>query len=319
MIMKATLILSILVLWCFHSAFAQGVAINETGAAPDPTAILDVSSLNKVFLPPRMTMAQRNTILNPPLGAVIFNTTTNCLQWFSGQAWYDGCSGQELWRPGHVHCNPAQPTVVQEVINPVTNRIWMDRNLGANRVALSSTDAQSYGSLFQWGRRADGHQCVNRFSGDGVTTSVSTAVGAVVSTDTPAHGNFIRVSADPNDWRSPQNNNLWQGLSGINNPCPLGFRIPTQTELNAERLSWVEAPINSTNDPAGAFESPLKFPLPGFRRGNTGLLVDVGVLAYYSTSTINGINARSLRILSTGASMSSFPRHHGFSVRCIKD
>jgi uncharacterized protein (TIGR02145 family) len=34
----------------------------------------------------------------------------------------------------------------------------------------------------------------------------------------------------PYDWRVPQNDNLWQGVDGTNNPCPEGWRIPTQTE-----------------------------------------------------------------------------------------
>ena len=37
-------------------------------------------------------------------------------------------------------------------------RVWMDRNLGASQVATSSTDTNSYGDLYQWGRGADGHQ-----------------------------------------------------------------------------------------------------------------------------------------------------------------
>jgi uncharacterized protein (TIGR02145 family) len=35
------------------------------------------------------------------------------------------------------------------------------------------------------------------------------------------------------DWRGTvQNNNLWQAESGINTPCPLGYRLPTDSELN---------------------------------------------------------------------------------------
>lgn len=218
-------------------ALAQGVGINETGAAPDSAAILDLSSSSKVFLPPRLTTAQRNMIANPPTGAFIFNTTTNCIQWFTGQTWYDGCSGPELWSPGYVHCNPANETVIQDVLNPYTNSTWMDRNLGANRVAVSSTDAEAYGSFFQWGRRADGHQCFHRYTGDGVTTSVNSPIGATVNTDIPATSVFIRVNTAPSDWRNPQNTNLWQGINGINNPCPIGYRVPSDAEWIAERLS----------------------------------------------------------------------------------
>lgn len=42
-------------------------------------------------------------------------------------------------------------TVIMEVTNPVTGKIWMDRNLGATRAATSSTDALAYGDLYQWG------------------------------------------------------------------------------------------------------------------------------------------------------------------------
>ena len=61
------------------------------------------------------------------------------------------------------------------------------------------------------------------------------------------------------DWRSPQNDNLWQGVNGINNPCPSGYRIPTEAELDAERLSW------SSDNSAGAIASALKLPMAGYR------------------------------------------------------
>ncbi len=78
--------------------------------------------------------------------------------------------------------------------------VWMDRNLGASQVATSSTDANSYGALFQWGRLSDGHED----RGSSNTTTLS-------SSDEPCHDDFITNSASPYDWRSPANDNLWQG------------------------------------------------------------------------------------------------------------
>ena len=92
----------------------------------------------------------------------------------------------------------------------------MDRNLGANQVATSSTDANAYGDLYQWGRGNDGHQCRN-----------SSTTSTLSSSDTPPNSNFILSPNAPYDWRTTQNNNLWQGVNGTNNPCPTGFRIPT--------------------------------------------------------------------------------------------
>ena len=210
-------------------------------------------------------------------------------------------------------CNPSNPTVIVDVTNPATGKTWMDRNLGANRAATSSTDAESYGSLYQWGRGSDGHQCVNRYAGDGVTTSSNTALNATVSTDTPPHGNFILTNTGNNDWRSPQNNNLWQGVSGTNNPCPTGYRLPTETELENERLSW------SSNNATGAFGSPLKFPMAGLRNRSIGTLSFVGSDGFYWSSTVSSTLARYLSFGSSTASMNTLGRAVGFSVRCLKD
>jgi uncharacterized protein (TIGR02145 family) len=48
--------------------------------APDPSAMLDVQSTSKGFLPPRMTTAERNAISNPATGLLVFNTTLNCIE-----------------------------------------------------------------------------------------------------------------------------------------------------------------------------------------------------------------------------------------------
>jgi len=85
-------------------------------------------------------------------------------------------------------------------------QVWMDRNLGAVRVAQSADDYRAYGWLYQWGRLADGHEIRSN-----TTETLS-------SDDVPGHGNFITTSSSPFDWRRPQNNNLWQGESGVNNP-----------------------------------------------------------------------------------------------------
>lgn len=55
------------------SAISQ-VAINTDNSAPDPSAMLDVKSVSRGFLVPRLTQAQRNGITNPATGLTIFQT-----------------------------------------------------------------------------------------------------------------------------------------------------------------------------------------------------------------------------------------------------
>lgn len=175
---------------------------------------------------------------------------------------------------------------------------WLDRNLGASQVATSSTDSLAYGDLFQWGRGADGHQV--RTSG---------IISTLSNSDTPGHGLFIITSSGNYDWRNPLNDNLWQGVNGTNNPCPAGYRLPTEAEWNAERLSWS----------AGAFASPLKLPMAGYRDHSGGSLFVVGLGGYYWSSTVSDSVSRFLYSFSSVAGMDSYYRANGSSVRCLKD
>lgn len=72
---------------CFAIAVnAQSVAINTTGNAADNSAMLDISSLNKGFLAPRMTTTQRTTIASPANGLLVFDTDTRSFWFYSSMA-----------------------------------------------------------------------------------------------------------------------------------------------------------------------------------------------------------------------------------------
>ena len=203
---------------------------------------------------------------------------------------------------GSVFC-ASGPTAIVDVTNPVTGKTWMDRNLGASQVATSSTDALAYGDLYQWGRGSDGHQCRN----SGVTTTLS-------STDQPGHGNFIKKLSTPADWRSPININLWQGVNGINNPCPLGYRIPTSTELNLERTSWI------SNNIVGAYNSQLKFIGAGFRKYDIATVEIINEGKYWSNTNFgSGTASWVLFFGGSEAGIGISERAYGYSVRCIKN
>lgn len=198
-------------------------------------------------------------------------------------------------------------------VTSATGKTWLNHNLGAayadtnhasfdpTQQATSLNDALAYGSLYQWGRYSDGHE---------LRTSATTIINATNSS--PGHADFILESAYPNDWLAPQDNTLWQGVSGTNNPCPSGYRIPTETEWDNERLAFV--PINST----GAFESVLKLSATGHRFPNNGTFGNVGAHGNYWASTVSGTNTRRLTF-ATYVGMSNGSRAAGYAVRCIKD
>jgi len=201
--------------------------------------------------------------------------------------------------------NTCMGVLESETVVSAGDRIWMDRNLGASRVATSPTDSLAYGDLYQWGRGTDGHQ--SRYSG---TTTITS------STDNPGHGVFIIIGASPTspyDWRIPQNANLWQGVYGTNNPCPEGFRLPTEEEWLTERASWV------SQNSAGAFASPLKLVLAGIRLETLGYVGNYGISATYWGISTSSIHSFVITFDSSHTSYGYAQRSRGASVRCIQD
>lgn len=311
--MQKTILLLALAFLGLNITNAQ-VGIGTT--SPDASAALDVdvTSLTekKGFLPPRMTETERDGIADPATGLAIYNTDTNCVQFYTGATWYNTCS-----------INLVTPSVY----SPSTGQIWMDRNLGANQVATSPTDSDSYGNLYQWGRGTDGHQlrsldCSNAadcFDAGGDNTNLPATAADV--TNATWNGKFIinmeNGVLDPRDWiQGPSDNSLWQGVDGINNPCPAGYRVPTVAEWEAELLTWAD------NNASEAFASPLKLPTGGFRNRADGSLVYDDTGRYWSSTAPSGSNAFSAGYLffsSTTALTNNFPRAQGFSVRCLQD
>jgi len=189
---------------------------------------------------------------------------------------------------------------------------WMDRNLGAIEYddddsdtdePSSYTDSDFYGHLFQWGRGDDGHQERN---------SPTSEANACVDTDTPGHNTFLRAATACNfDWRTGHNDDLWQGDGGINDPCPSGWRLPTESELEAEMTAF------TSNDYLGAYCSTLRFTRNGLRTGT-----NIGSMGCYWTSDPHSsINYGAMGMFFEFGDwdIEGLDRFYGCAVRCIKD
>ena len=198
-----------------------------------------------------------------------------------------------------------QTVVYGIVTSPTTGRKWMDRNLGAGKVAAFFTDATAYGDLFQWGRLADGHQ---------LRTSDTTSNLSV--SDVPSTSKFILGVNDPAaDWRTPSNDNLWQGNSGVNNPCPTGWHVPTQSEWQGE---------TALVDSASAY-SIFKLVGGGYRFTGDASMQSVGTRGKYWSATRDpstassavawALNIRPADLFASGLTQ----RGNGMAIRCIKN
>ncbi len=84
--MKSYLLLVLLLVHA-TSAISQNIAINATGAGPDTSSMLDISSTKYGLLIPRMTTAQRDSILLPANALQLYNTSTKALNIYNNSRW----------------------------------------------------------------------------------------------------------------------------------------------------------------------------------------------------------------------------------------
>ncbi|MBL7732140.1 MAG: hypothetical protein JNM88_13245 [Chitinophagaceae bacterium] len=153
-----------------REAAAQSISINNTGAAPDPKSMLDISSTTKGVLIPRMTQAERDAIGTPPTGLLLFNTSSNSFQYYGGSAWVN------ITNSGIV---TGIPNKVPRFLGlwGLTNGIMMDDGTGVS-VNTTNTLANS-SAIFDIASTTKG-MLVPRMTSANRTTILNPATGLLV-------------------------------------------------------------------------------------------------------------------------------------------
>lgn len=206
---------------------------------------------------------------------------------------------------------------------------FMDRNLGA--VSNTPGDAGCLGLMYQWGRK-------DPFLG---SSSISDRVLAASTGD----WYFSSVDVSPEDLNgylvqnpttfystngSLMPEDAWTAKKTVNDPCPVGWKIPSGGEIDA----WVKAlgssdvfemTYDSTNKGfnfSGKLgdDSVIWYPASGDLSDATGRLTNVGINGQYWSSYAN-INAYNFLFSCTGYVL---PAQYcrkccGGSVRCVKE
>jgi hypothetical protein len=82
-------IVSLLLILLFASSAlkGQGLAVNTDGSTANVSSLFEVKSTNRGVLLSRMTTAQRDAILTPATGLIVYNTSTNEFNYYDGTAW----------------------------------------------------------------------------------------------------------------------------------------------------------------------------------------------------------------------------------------
>ena len=293
--MKKTIICFSLFLLTGISLFAQ-VGISANGSSPNASAILDVNSTTRGMLPPRMTTAQRNAIVSPAGGLVIFNTDEKALNVYAGTAW-ESLKPEPSFVCGltitvnHLvsgGVSPVNKTAAYGTVNGIPGepaKCWITSNLGADHQATAVDDATeaSAGWYWQFNRKQG-------FKNDG-------------STITPAW--TISVINENQDWQAS------------NDPCTIELGADWHLPSNIE---WNNVNNSGWFNWNGPWNSGLKLHAAGHLDINNGVLMAPGIFGRYWGNTQGDASTGSFLYFSSWECyMTSSYKAYGQTVRCIRN
>jgi len=266
-------------------AFTQA-QVGVGTSTPHASAKLEVSSTTQGFLPPRMTSTQRGAILSPAAGLIIFNSSSNALEMYTGSKWISMSSssadplpsiqiGTQVWQAKNLDVafyrngDPIPQVKDAAAWSELTTGAWCWYN-------NDSTNGTRYGKLYNW-------------------YAVNDARGLA-----------------PQGWHIPTDAE-WTVLS----TTLLGNAVAGGKMKEAGTLNWTSPNTGGNNESGFAG-------LPGGSRGNNGTFGNVGNYGFWwsTTASINvPTNAFWGRLyydndrLDRGSNVKTI----GFSVRCLRD
>lgn len=267
-------------------------------STPDSSAMLEVRSASKGFLPPRMTIAQRNEITAPTAGLIVWCTECDELQVYNGTIWKKmngtaACISPAI--PNVIICNQTfsvknldvafyrNGDPIPKVSSPAE---WQSITSGAYRYYNddSANYASTYGKLYNW-------YAVNDSRG-------LAPLGWHIPSD--AEWNILAKCLDPLSDTTPAGGTVSLLAGGLLKEIGLSH--------------WVAPNAAATN--ATGFTG-----LPGGWCDDEGTFSQIGIQAMFWSSTGNNSFARGrlLNHSNSNLSLLNHPSSYGMSVRCTKD
>jgi len=284
---------------------ADGGNVGVGTTSPDASAVLDLNSSAKGFLPPRMTATQMNAIASPSAGLMVYNTTINSICFYDGSRW------KNVYEHTGESCGPISygGQTYQTVI--IGTQCWMAENLNIGTMISGSddqtdndtiekycyndntTNCDTYGGLYQWNEMMDY-----------VTTNGSQGI-CPPGWHLPTDDEYKTLEMNLGMTQAQTDSTGWRGTD-------------EGSKLAGNEVLWTDGNLDqNTNFGTSGFDA-----LPGGNRRYTdSSFYDLAYSADFWSSSEYGSTAwyRHLYYYSTKLYQSSYNKAYGFSVRCLRD
>jgi uncharacterized protein (TIGR02145 family) len=275
------LFLLLTILSLIFSTYAQNVGIGTT--TPAASAVLDLNSTTKGFLPPRMTTAERNLIVTPATGLVIFNTSTNSLETKNSSGWVSLSSS---FVP--------MPAIV------IGTQQWMSKNLDV-AFYRNGDPIPQVADPAAWAVLTTGAWCY--YNNDSIQGNKYGKLYNWYAVNDPR-------GLAPQGWHVPSDAEWTILETALGGSSVAGGKMK-----EAGTLNWTTPNTGGNNNSGFAG-------LPGGFRVSFGSFFDVGFYGYWWSSTEASTTFAWVRFLDYGfgsVDRGNFNKRIGFSVRCLRD
>jgi uncharacterized protein (TIGR02145 family) len=275
------------------SAVLGQVGINTDGTPPDGSAMLDVKSVAKGMLIPRMTASQRTGITSAATGLLVFQTDAPAgFYYYNGTAWLflgtgQGGGGHMIDIDGNIY-----PTV------KIGDQEWMAENLKVTHYR-NGDPIPNVTVGADWAALTTGARCF--YDNDSATNN-------------PVYGSMYN----------------WYAVGDSRNLCSAGWHVPSDAEwitlttyLGGESVAGTKTkafrlwnPVYITTNTSGFSGLP-----GGDRHFLHGDFETIGHYGYWWSSTEAGSMAFCRQFLYNyaGTFRMGLTKSSGFSVRCMRD
>jgi uncharacterized protein (TIGR02145 family) len=280
------------------------VSINITGDPPDNSAMLDVKSSSKGFLPPRMTTTERDAITNPAEGLIIYNNDKKLVEFFNGAEWtqiYYSSSDEVICGQGF---KDTRDYKIYSTLQ-IGTQCWMAENLNFGTKiegSLDQTDnstiekycydnsesyCEIYGGLYQWNELMQ-------------YTTTSGTQGIC-----------------PEGWHVPTRAEFEVLTDFLGGESSCGGKMKTSGTIEAGTGLWYTPNTGATNE--SGFTG-----MPGGMRTSSTAFMHLGYNADFFTSDesseyIGMAWGRNLYYGNVTVRDEPFDKRYGWSVRCLKN
>lgn len=299
------------------SGYAQNVGIGT--ASPDAKALLDISSISKGVLFPRMTTAQRFAISTPPAGLMVYDTERKCLYQHDGSIWRI-ILNNDYWNRISTNSNYINNLTDSIAIGTITpqERLDVNGNIRSRNNLLADNNINASGNITGGGFLTGGNILAagtSLLSGD-VTTNSDVIINNTAATmqlkSNSINKGYFQLSGD--------NVRLGTNSGNPNGKIIIRMNGTDKIEINPAGNINVPGKITSNATSIGGGTNPGAFSLIPFAMGvinndgSVGRVTDNVTVEFFGTSlnsqysiiSVPGIHATSLFMV-TSAQKGMYP------------